>query len=319
MKVRSLGLLCAGLSVYLAAAAACGDDDDGEGDAGDGADAAPPSLYDRLGRESGIRTVITDFVGRVLADDKINGYFLNREVDGGRLIDCLVKQVGNATGGPEVYPDPPGTQNGCRDMAASHRGMGISTQDFNDLVGHLVAALDEAGVARADIQTIAGVLGPLAGDIVEDEDNDATVYQRVGRKPAIKVVVADLAARIIGDAAINGFFAQTDPERLTTCLVRQVCSIDGPCRYGSEVSATAIEPGVSADEPCRAMGPSHAGLTNPTGGDGAPITIEDFNALVGHLVEALDEAGVAEADKNAILGALGPLCPDIVAAPGDCP
>jgi hemoglobin len=290
--------------------AGCGDDDD---EPMATIDAGTSTLYSRLGEGAGIRTVITDFVGRVVADPKINGFFLNSSVDGGRLIDCLVKQVGNATGGPEVYPDPAGTPNGCRDMKSSHAGLAISTQDFNDLVGHLVAALSEAGVAQADIDAIAGVLGPMKGDIVEDEASNATVYQRVGRKPAIGVVVDDFIGRVVADASINGFFATTDAARLRTCLVRQVCSIDGPCEYGQEVDGA--EPGVGVASPCKDMASSHAGLTDS---EDSPITIEDWSALVGHLVAALDGAGVAMADKTAVLGALGPLCTDIVADAQSC-
>lgn len=278
-------------------------------------DASATTLYTRLGGNSGIRTVITDFVGRVVADPRINGYFLNSSVAGGRLIDCLVRQVGNATGGPETYPDPVGTTNGCRDMASAHEGLGISTTDFNDLVGHLVAALQAASVAEADITTITSVLGPMASDIVEDTSNDATVYQRVGRKPAIGTVVDNFITRVVGDARINGFFGSVNAMRLRTCLVRQVCSIDGPCRYGMEVESLT-EPGVSPTNVCRGMMESHAGLRDTAS---SPITIDDINALVEDLTLELQAAGVTSADITAIGGALAPLCTQIVAGGTGCP
>jgi hypothetical protein len=49
------------------------------------------------------------------------------------------------------------------------------------------------------------------------------------------------------------------------------------------------------------------------------ITIEDFDALVGHLVTAMGEAGIEQTDQDAILGALGPLCSEIVTDPTSCP
>ena len=70
-------------------------------------------------------------------------------------------------------------------MKDSHAGMKVSMQDFNDLAGHLVAALSAAKVAQADIDAIVAAVSPMANDIVEDKTNNATVYQRVGRKPAI--------------------------------------------------------------------------------------------------------------------------------------
>jgi hemoglobin len=300
-------VLCACLLALapLTQLAGCGDDAD-DSDSGD-------TLYQRLGEESGIQTVIEDFVGRVLADAKINGYFLNSNVDGDRLVTCLVKMVGNATGGPQTYPDPAA---GCRDMATAHAGLGISTADFGDLVGHLVAALADAGVAQPDIDTIAGVLGPLSSDIVEDETSDATVYQRVGRKPAIQAVVTNFVTLVVADNRINGFFAGlTSTDRLITCLVRQVCGIDGPCAYGQEVDNPA-DPGVGEDLQCRDMMTTHDSLVDD---DDQLIEINDFNALVEDLVIALDDAGVATADRDAILGVLGPMCTDIVADPQDCP
>jgi hemoglobin len=302
-------VLCACLLAPLAVVA-CGDDssadDDDDSDSGD-------TLYARLGEEAGIETVIEDFVGRVLGDAKINGYFLNSNVDDDRLVDCLVKMVGNATGGPQTYPDPAA---GCRDMATAHAGMGISTADFGDLVAHLVGALADAGVAQPDIDTITGVLGPLSSDIVEDEGNDQTVYQRVGRKPAIQTVVETFVEIVVADSRINGFFGGlTSTDRLITCLVRQVCSIDGPCGYGLEVEHPA-DPGVSELLVCRDMLTTHDALVDDVA---SPITYDDFSALVEDLVMALDDAGVATEDKDAILGVLGPMCLDIVADPTSCP
>ncbi len=258
------------------------------------------TLYERLGKNAGIKAVMDDFVGRVLANPKINGYFLNASVDGGKLTACLVKQVANAAGGPEVYD--------CRSMKDSHKNLGISQTDFDDLAADLVAALKAKNVAQADIDTLVKVISPLASEMVEDSSNNKTVYQRVGRKPAVIAVIDSFVTKVVANASINGFFLTTNADRLKTCLVRQVCSIDGPCKYGSEVDAMTIEKGVSKANPCKSMLASH----QPINDSNKPIAKADFDALVGDLVSALDGAGVTAADKNAILGVLGPLCTDIV-------
>jgi hemoglobin len=301
---------------------ACGDDG---GDANPDArspdarqpDAGEETLFDRLGGQAGIQAVIDDFLGRVLENPKINGYFLNEGANYDRLSLCLVKQVSAAAGAPGVtYPqgDEPADADGCRNMKESHTGAGISQQDFDDLASDLVAAMTAKGVAQADRDAVVAAIAPLSTEIVEDVDNNATVYQRVGRRPAIETVIDNFVTKVVANAEINGFFEGADADavaRLKVCLVRQVCSIDGPCAYGSEV-ANGYEAGVAEDKQCRGMLESHQNLTDP---DGNKISIDDFNALVGELVATLDEAGVAEADKNAILGALGPLCNDIVHAP----
>jgi hemoglobin len=258
-------------------------------------DSAPPPtepVYDRLGKANGVDAVVTDFLTRVTADSKINGYFLNSTLDSARLKDCLVKQIGNATGGPEKYE--------CRGMKEAHAGLNISKQDFDDLVGHLTDALVAADVAQKDIDTIVGVLGPMEADIVEDPDNNKNIYQRVGRKPAIEQVVHAFHTAIMNDNRINSFFTGVSAERLGTCLVRQVCgATGGPCKYGKEIPDA--EPGVIS--PCRDMVESHAGLG---------ITKADFDALAEDFVGVLDAADVTLEDRNTIVGVIAPMCTDIV-------
>lgn len=325
-------LMALGVAASIGVLGGCDDDDDTQvldagTDApvlGDGATDATggdvaTSLYQRLGGAAGINTVVTDFVvNRVLRDPKINGYFLNSTVDGTNVIRCLDLQLGNATGGPEQYPAP-----GCRNMKDSHKGLGISQVDFDDLVGHLVAALTAAGVASTDITAIAGALLPMQADIVEDAANNKTVYQRVGRKPAVIAVIDKFVGRVAADARINGFFSAPSIPRLKTCLVRQVSSIDGPVKYGKEVTTDPTKPGaeagVSATTVCRDMLSSHAGLTSPPGGGAGSrgIGIADFGALVEDLVKTMtDDFALPQAEQNAILAALAPTCSDIVAGAG---
>ncbi len=277
--------------------------------------AGDATIYQRLGRKPAINNVIGDFVTRVSSDPAINGYFTNNTLDPARLGTCLIRQVCDVTGGPCVYgagTDPELNGTVCRDMLSLHAGMGISAQDFGDLAAHLVGALTDAGVAQPDIDAIVAVVTAPAfvANIVEDPDSNATVYQRVGRRSAIGEVVSDFAGRVLGDPEINGFFTMTDAVRLSTCLTRQVCAIDGPCRYGQ-----GTEPELGGT-PCRDMLSLHAGMVD-TGGSG--ITISDFNALAGHLALALDAAGVQTSDRDAIIGAIAPLCGDIIADPTQCP
>ncbi len=254
---------------------------------------ATGSLYQRLGEEAGIQKVVGDFVGRVVKDSKINGYFLNNTLDATRFTGCLVKQIGQAVGGPQKYD--------CKGMKETHQGMGVSKQDFNDLVGHLVDALKDAKVAQADIDAIAAVLTPMEKDIVEDADNNKTVYQRVGRRPGIEVVIADFAKRVLADTTVSTFFANANADRFGTCLVRQVCNIDGPCQYGKEPASG--EKAVDDKKPCLGMVDVHKGLG---------ISHQDFTTVVGHLVDALKGAKVAQADIEALSKVVGPMCSDIV-------
>ncbi len=259
-------------------------------------------IFHRLGCEDGIAEAINAFLGRVLADPAINGYFLNEAVANPEdpemgLGACLIKQVVQATGGPEIYD--------CRSMAESHEGLGISQQDFDDLVAHLVAELQEREVSQEDIDAIAGVLGPLAADIVEAPENNESIYHRLGRKPGIETAIGAFVTTVLADERINAFFTETDGDRFTLCLVRQVCeATGGPCVYGAGVEE------VLDGNVCATMAASHEGLG---------ISLDDFNAVVEDLVTVLTDAGVAQEDIDAIAGVLGPLCTDIVEPNTECP
>ena len=138
------------------------------------------------------------------------------------------------------------------------------------------------------------VLALLAGvlAIAPMSRADDALYKSLGGKKAITAVVNDFVGRCATDPKINSFFADTakDPKRLAkfkTNLVNQICeAAGGPCKYTGKDMKTA-----------------HAGMG---------ISGADFDELVGNLVASLDKFKVKEADKNALLGVLGPMKKDIV-------
>ncbi|HEX2055824.1 MAG TPA: group 1 truncated hemoglobin, partial [Nitrospiraceae bacterium] len=115
------------------------------------------SLYDRLGGKPAITAVVDDFVGRVAADNRINGKFANADIP--RLKRMLVEQICQASGGPCTYTG--------RDMKTAHAGMGISGSEFDALVGDLVATLSKFKVGEREKNELLGALGPMKKDIVE--------------------------------------------------------------------------------------------------------------------------------------------------------
>ena len=117
MNVRAV--VRVGTLVCASALAGCG---------GSAAAAKTETVYTRLGERAGIAAVVKDFLAAVVADPKINGYFLNSSVNQEHLGDCLTDQIASATGGPEKY--------GCKSMKAAHADLGISSRDFDDLVAN---------------------------------------------------------------------------------------------------------------------------------------------------------------------------------------
>src|SRR5437660_351260 len=114
------------------------------------------SLYERLGGKPAITAVVDDFVGRVAADNRINGKFANANIP--RLKMLLVEQICAASGGPCTYTG--------RDMKTAHAGMGITGGQFDALVEDLVATLDKFKVPAREKNELLSVLGPMKSDIV---------------------------------------------------------------------------------------------------------------------------------------------------------
>jgi hemoglobin len=120
------------------------------------------SLYQRLGREKAITAVVDEFVANVAADARINRYFAAAASDPKRMAAFktnLVNQICEASGGPCKYTG--------KSMKEAHKGMGISTADFNALVEDLVKALDKLKVGEKEKNELLAVLGPMKSDIVE--------------------------------------------------------------------------------------------------------------------------------------------------------
>ena len=119
-----------------------------------------------------------------------------------------------------------------------------------------------------------------------------TLYDRLGGTTAIASVVDGFVANVAADTRINKFFTRVASDtaamrEFKQKLVDQVCQgTGGPCTYTGKDMKTAHQ----------GMGLSNA----------------DFDALVEDLVKALDAAGVQQAEKDELLGILGPMRTDIV-------
>jgi hemoglobin len=116
---------------------------------------------------------------------------------------------------------------------------------------------------------------------------ERSLYDRLGGKEAITVVIDDFVANVAADKRINARFAKTNIPHLKQMLVDQVCSATGgPCKYTG-----------------KSMKDAHKGMK---------ITDADFNALVEDLTQSLDKHSVGAQEKTELLTALGSMKGDIV-------
>jgi len=120
---------------------------------------ATQSLYQALGDEVGIRSVVDDFYGRVFADPQLSPYF--ESVDMTALRRHQVAFLSSATGGPKQYSG--------RTLSEAHAGLGVTGEAFERVVNHLVASLDSCGVDGEVRNHVVSALAPLRSDIVTSD------------------------------------------------------------------------------------------------------------------------------------------------------
>ncbi|EAQ30896.1 MULTISPECIES: group I truncated hemoglobin [Idiomarina] len=114
-------------------------------------------LYQQLGERSGIETIVEEMLLGVADDERIAHYFA--DVDILRLHKLISEQVCNVSGGPCEYTGD--------SMAVSHNNLGINNADFNALVEHLIAAMEQENVPVAAQNELLALLAPMHQDIVE--------------------------------------------------------------------------------------------------------------------------------------------------------
>jgi hemoglobin len=117
------------------------------------------SLYDRLGGLDAITALTESWVARVGGDDRANGKFVRTDIP--RLMKEIIDQLCEATGGPCTYTG--------RSMRETHDGMGVTAGEFDVVMQHLDATLDELNVPKTDRDELVALIMPLRADIVEVE------------------------------------------------------------------------------------------------------------------------------------------------------
>jgi hemoglobin len=117
-------------------------------------------LYQRLGGYDAIAAVVDDFIGRLATDPKFTKFFAGHSQDSIKKIrQHIVDQLCMATGGPCYYIG--------RDMKTAHAGLGITEDDWNASVVHLVATLDKFSVPQKEKDEVIGAIASMKNDIVE--------------------------------------------------------------------------------------------------------------------------------------------------------
>ena len=114
------------------------------------------SVYQAIGGRTALAAAVDDFYARLLADPVLGPFFPAGA--GARHRAYVVTILGEALGGPERYRGP--------DLAAAHRGLGITDTHFDLAAAHLYATLDGLGVPRHLSDHIVGIVAGLRPAVV---------------------------------------------------------------------------------------------------------------------------------------------------------
>ena len=114
------------------------------------------TLYRQLGGQSGLVTLMDDFMVRLLADPRMNPFF--KDVDQKHVKDELVIQFCQVSGGP--------CKRTGKDMKKAHAGFDIDKAAFNALVEVLQQSMDAQGIAFSTQNRLLAQLAPMHREIV---------------------------------------------------------------------------------------------------------------------------------------------------------
>lgn len=139
---------------------------------------------------------------------------------------------------------------------------------------------------RAIFLTLFSVSLMLACSINESM-RSLTLYDRLGGKGALVVIVHDLAARLARDPRLSTRFATTDLAKMEKRMVEQLCEVTGGgCRY--------------------------TGMDMRTAHVGRGIHDLEFDAFTENLNLSLDRFRIPPKEKTELLALLTPMRKDVV-------
>lgn len=127
---------------------------------------ARPTLYDRLGGGPALTAVVEETIRRGGTDPRIKAKLINADLV--RLRTHLIEQLCVVAGGPCRYTG--------RDMITAHRGLAITSTEFDALVEDMREAMTLHKVPSAEQAEVVTLLAPTKPEIVQSgAPADATV------------------------------------------------------------------------------------------------------------------------------------------------
>lgn len=117
------------------------------------------TLYQRLGGQSGIERIVDGLLWEIGGNPSLRPLFASTDIQ--RFREKLVEQLCDITDGPCTYSGD--------SMRETHRHLGISRAQFDQLVEDLIRSMERAGTGTAEQNALLARLVPYWPDIVSDQ------------------------------------------------------------------------------------------------------------------------------------------------------
>jgi len=114
------------------------------------------SIFERHGGFATVRRIVSEFYDRVLDSPRLAPYFAGVEMR--RLIDHQTKFVASVMGGPASFSGDA--------LRRVHQPLGITAEEFQELVDLMRETLEDFDFDEADIRTVVGNITRHEGEIV---------------------------------------------------------------------------------------------------------------------------------------------------------
>lgn len=118
------------------------------------------TLYARLGGPPAVARLVFDFYDRVLRSERLAPFFDG--VDMARLVDHQAKFIAAAMGGPAAQSPAV--------LREAHAGLGVTAEDFAEMVALLDETLTAHGLTAADRAQVLAVVHAHRGVIVSERE-----------------------------------------------------------------------------------------------------------------------------------------------------
>lgn len=114
------------------------------------------SLYDELGGQAGIETIVSNFIYEIGFNEQIAAHFEETNLD--RFYEKMVEHLCHISGGPCEYTGDT--------MIDVHTNMNITEAEFNAVVDILIQAMNRSKIPHRIQNKLLARLAPLRKEII---------------------------------------------------------------------------------------------------------------------------------------------------------